>query len=206
MTKKLIFDVDGTIIDTEAVILKSLQQTLKEEGQNYSLNELKFSFGIPGKITLEQLNISDTDRVFQNWINNGFKFAEEVNIFEGVEPTLQTLDDKDIRMSVVTSKDRQGVNDEFKPFNLTSYFEHIISADDTTKHKPHPDLLLLCLDKMEIDSKDAIYVGDAIYDLQTAKEAGVDFALALWGSKTTNKFEEAEYILREPRNILDLLE
>lgn len=205
MTKHLIFDVDGTIIDTEAVILKSLQQTLKEEGKNYSLDELKFSFGIPGKTTLEQLNVSDIDRVFQNWINNGFKFADEVNIFEGIKPTLQILDDKDVRMSVVTSKDRQGVKDEFNPFNLTSHFEYIISADDTPKNKPHPDPLLLCLDKMEIAPKDAIYIGDAIYDLQTAKGAGVDFALALWGSKTTNKFEEAEYILREPRNTLDLL-
>jgi len=206
MTTHLIFDVDGTIIDTETVILKSLQQTLQEEGKDYSLDDLTFAFGIPGKTTLERLNVSETDRVLRNWVNNGFKFSDEVHIFEGIESTLHTLSERGVRMSVVTSKDRQGVKDEFAPFHLTSYFEHIVSADDTTHHKPQPDPLLLCLDKMAVDPKDVVYIGDATYDLQAAKEAGVDFALALWGSKTTEQFEEAEHILKEPGDILDLID
>jgi HAD superfamily hydrolase (TIGR01549 family) len=206
MYKHFIFDVDGTILDTEAVILKSLQQVLAAEGLDYSFEELRFVLGIPGKEALHRLKLTETDQIHAQWINLMSAYSHEVDLFHGLEETLQALDKSSVTLGIVTSKTRQEVEDEFKPYGLNPLFQSIISADDTERHKPHPDPLLACLADLEASPHETIYIGDSIYDLQSAKEAEVAFALALWGSKTTDQFAAADYILETPTDVLALLE
>ncbi len=205
MVKAIIFDVDGTILDTEQAILQSLQRTLLEEtDQQYSLEELRFALGIPGKDTLMRLNIDNIDEVHRKWSAAVLDFSHEVTVFEKLEEVIQHLAAKPLLLGIVTSKTAQEVAGEFEPFGLSHYFKHIVSASDTEKHKPHPEPLLKCLDELQVAPEDAIYIGDSKYDLQCAKQAGAKFALALWGAKTTNGFEEADYVLYEPKDILAL--
>ncbi|MGW9019201.1 HAD family hydrolase [Priestia megaterium] len=202
----IIFDVDGTILDTEQAILKSLQKIIKEEQQkHYLLDELKFALGIPGKETLRRLQIKDVDRVHPKWCQAVLEFSNEVSIFEGLKEVIHCLHQNNIKIGILTSKTKQELVDEFEPFGLSSFFSHTTCADDTEKHKPHPEPLLTCLENLEVTSKGAIYIGDSIYDMQCAKQAEVSFGLALWGSKTTEGFE-ADYILKEPQDILKLIQ
>ncbi len=206
MLKAIIFDVDGTILDTEQAILQSLQRTLREEtAKEYTLDELRFALGIPGKDTLQQLNVDDIETVYQKWSTAVLDFSQEVSVFPKLEAVIQSLASKPIQLGIVTSKTRQEVTDEFDPFGLSNYFTHIISASDTEQHKPHPEPLLACLELLQVAPEDAIYIGDSIYDLQCAKQAGAKFALALWGAKTTKGYEEADYVLQEPKDILTLI-
>jgi len=206
MPQAIIFDVDGTILDTEQAILQSLQRTLREETQkDYPFEELRFALGIPGKDTLQRLNIDDIEAVHQKWSAAVLDFSHEVSIFANQEAVIQTLARKPLKLGIVTSKTRQEVTDEFDPFGISDYFKQIISASDTKKHKPHPEPLLTCLELLQVAPEDAIYIGDSIYDLQCAKQAGAKFALALWGAKTTKGFEEADYILQEPMDILTII-
>lgn len=205
MVKAIIFDVDGTILDTEQAILQSLQRTLLEgTDQQYSLEDLRFALGIPGKDTLMRLNIDNIDEVHRKWSAAVLDFSHEVTVFEKLEEVIQQLAAKPLLLGIVTSKTAQEVTDEFDPFGLSHYFKHIVSASDTEKHKPHPEPLLKCLDELQVAPEDAIYIGDSKYDLQCAKQAGAKFALALWGAKSTNVFEEADYVLYEPKDILGL--
>lgn len=205
MFKYVIFDVDGTILDTEKSILRSLQQVLKEEGKNYPLEDLRFALGIPGKETLRRLGVIEIERVHSIWSRTVLEFSHEVHIFEDLKEVIQTLSKIPIRTGIVTSKTKQELIDEFEPFGLSSLFEHTVCADDTENHKPNPEPLLLCLDELKATKNDAIYIGDSIYDMQCANSAGVKFALALWGSKQTVGFESADYILKEPIDILELI-
>lgn len=206
MMKAIVFDIDGTIIDTEQIILKSVQMVLKEETQKeYTFEELRFVLGIPGEDALKKLNVKDADRVLKKLSATIGKFIHESSIFEGMEETLSSLAKEPIQMGIVTSKTKQEVVDEFHPFGLSGYFKQIISASDTEKHKPHPDPLLRCLALLQVAPEETIYIGDAIYDMQCAKGAGVKFALALWGAKTTKAFEDADYILQTPKDILNLV-
>jgi len=132
-------------------------------------------------------------------------FSHEVSVFPNLEAVIQSLASKPLELGIVTSKTRQEVIDEFDPFGLSEYFTQIISASDTEQHKPHPEPLLKCLELLQIAPENAIYIGDSIYDLQCAKEAGAKFALALWGAKTTEGYEEADYVLQEPSDILTLI-
>ncbi|WP_425456199.1 HAD family hydrolase [Bacillus yapensis] len=201
----MIFDVDGTILDTEKAILKSLQKVLKEEGRDFQLEDLRFALGIPGIETLKKLNVTDLERVHPKWSETVLEFSHEVSVFQDLENVIKALSESPVRTGIVTSKTKQELIDEFEPFGLSSFFEYTICASDTEKHKPHPEPLLVCLDGLNANPDESIYIGDSIYDMQCAKSAGVKFALALWGSKTTEKFESADFVLKEPKDILDLI-
>ncbi|WP_342534549.1 HAD family hydrolase [Lysinibacillus sp. FSL K6-0057] len=206
MVKAIIFDVDGTILDTEQAILQSLQRTLREETQkDYPFEALRFALGIPGKDALQRLNMDDIEAVHQKWSAAVLEFSHEVAVFENLEEVIQHLATKPIQMGIVTSKTAQEVVDEFDPFGLSDYFHQIVSASDTEKHKPHPEPLLKCLDALQVAPQEAIYIGDSIYDFQCAKQAGAKFALAHWGAKSTIGFEEADYVFYEPHDILTIV-
>ena len=205
MFKYVILDVDGTILDTEKAILKSLQKVLKEEGEDYEQEDLRFALGIPGDVTLKRLGIPDIERVSPKWSQTVLEFSQDVHIFDGLKEVIEAISASPIRTGIVTSKTKQEVIDEFDPFGISNHFEHIICATDTENHKPHPEPLLVCLERMKAIKDESIYIGDSIYDMQCTKSAGVKFALALWGSKSTEGFESADFILKEPKDILGLI-
>ncbi|MBF7154320.1 HAD family hydrolase [Bacillus albus] len=206
MITSLIFDVDGTILDTEKVILKSLQKILKEElKKDYALQDLRFALGIPGKETLKKLNVPNIEVVHSKWSKAVLDFSHEVSVFDELEDVIKELSLSKLKMGIVTSKTKQELIEEFEPFDLSGYYEYIICACDTDKHKPHPEPLLACLRQLDVSNDEAIYIGDSIYDMQCAKSAGVKFALALWGSKTREGFEKADYVLNTPKDILNLI-
>ncbi|PEN79366.1 HAD family hydrolase [Bacillus toyonensis] len=206
MVSALIFDVDGTILDTEKAILKSLQRILKEElDVEYTLDALDFALGIPGKEALKKLNVPNIDVIHTKWSKAVLDYNHEVSVFKSLEDIIGMLSLSKIKLGIVTSKTNQELIDEFEPFGLSSYFEDTICACDTDKHKPHPEPLFACLKRLDVPCHEAIYIGDSIYDMQCAKSAGVEFALASWGSKTKGEFKDADYILEEPNDILRLI-
>lgn len=205
MLKYVIFDIDGTIIDSELVILKSLQQVLKEEGMDYKIDDLKFSFGIPGFNSLQKLNVKDIDRVLNKWAKTILDFSHEIKPFPGIVDVLKHLSASPVRTGIVTSKTKQEFVEGFVPHGLNTYFDCVITASDTENHKPHPEPLLACMRRLQANPEQTVYIGDAIYDLQCAKDAGVKFGLALWGAKTTEGFETADFIFTEPKDILNLI-
>ncbi|KAF3301363.1 HAD family hydrolase [Aerococcus urinaeequi] len=206
MYNYIIFDVDGTILDTEKAVLNSLQQTLKEEGRQYKLGNLRFALGIPGKETLNRLNIPEVDRIHSKWAQLETEYSKDATLFPDLETVIDHLGKRKIKLGIVTSKTKQGMVDTFDPLGLSSYFEEMITADDTTKHKPHPEPLLSCMERLNAPPSKTIYIGDSIYDMQSAKAAGIKFGLALWGAKTTEKFDSADYIFKQPIDIIDWIQ
>ncbi|GAB6462188.1 Haloacid dehalogenase-like hydrolase [Bacillus cereus] len=179
---------------------------MKEElDLEYTLDALDFALGIPGKEALKKLNVPNIDVIHPKWSKSVLDYNHEVSVFKSLEDIIGMLSLSKIKLGIVTSKTNQELIDEFEPFGLSSYFEHTICACDTDKHKPHPEPLLACLKRLDVPCHEAIYIRDSIYDMQCAKSAGVEFALASWGTKTIDTFKEAEYILQEPKDILKLI-
>ncbi|CUH94955.1 hypothetical protein P22_1024 [Propionispora sp. 2/2-37] len=203
MYKTIIFDVDGTLIDTEQAILCSLQKLLKDYGRHYELDELKFSFGLPGEVTLAKLGIQNTAQALLGWNTYMRDFYHTVRIFSGITELLKLLEQKHIQTGVVTSKTREEFENDFVPFGLTKYLSYIICANDTKKHKPHPEPILKFLEVSGETPQNAIYIGDTPYDQQCAQQAGIDFGLAMWGNK--NPVAAATYKLEKPESLLALL-
>ncbi|MCC5466811.1 HAD family hydrolase [Pelosinus baikalensis] len=204
MYKYLIFDIDGTIIDTEKAVIGSLQKLLKvETGIDYPADELSFVLGIPGSVALRQLNIADTDQACLKWNEYLKEFYNSIRVFPDLEEIIKYLHDLKIKTGIVTSKTKQELLDDFYPFGLHDYFDYIVCADDTTKHKPDPEPILKCLELAQASPAETIYIGDTGYDMQSAHHAGVDFALALWGTKDPNL--NAKIKLSHPKELLDIV-
>ncbi|HPR85540.1 MAG TPA: HAD-IA family hydrolase [Prolixibacteraceae bacterium] len=201
----IIFDVDGTLIDTEFMVKKALQKLLLEEiNREPSWSELDFILGIPGEITLEKFGISDTYRASRKWNANMIEYKQSVKVYAHIEETLKLLKTSKAGTGLVTSKNQIELNDDFVPFGLMPYFDHYVSASDTARHKPFPDPLLKFLEISGYTAQQVIYIGDTIYDQQAAQAAGIAFGLALWGTKTPDTIQ-ADFKLKTPLDVLSLI-
>lgn len=120
-----------------------------------------------------------------------------------MEDTLNALSQRGCKFGVATSRIRDNFEKEFKRFPIRRYFDIIVCADDTTEHKPTAGPLLKYMELSGCDRRQLLYVGDSRYDRECARNAGVDFALAGWGSHL--KDIDAEYFLSAPTELLHML-
>lgn len=206
MIKCVVFDVDGTLIDTGEAIISSLQKVLKEDlGQVYTADELGFAFGIPGAVTLKRLGVNDIEGSLEKWIKYLNDFSDSIKVFDGIDNCLREIKKLNIKTGIVTSKTKEEFDSNFIPFGFEGYFDYVVCADDTTKHKPHPEPLLKLMEMSGYGPKDLVYIGDTKYDKECAEGADVRFGLALWGAKSAEGFDSS-YILHNPKDILKFIE
>nr|WP_229263743.1 HAD family hydrolase [Cohnella cholangitidis] len=202
--KTILFDVDGTLINTETAVLGSLQKMLLlEYDKSYSFEELAFVLGIPGSRSLPQLGIQDVDRANELWNMYMRQFEDTIHVYPGIQETMEQLSSRGVQVGIVTSKTRTELTDDFEPFGLMKYLSIVVCADDTELHKPNPEPILKFLEKSKADPSKSIYIGDTIYDSQCARDAGVSFGLAVWGANPANKIP-AQYYLNHPNEIIKL--
>lgn len=205
MYKCIIFDIDGTILNTEKAVIRSLQKTLKKVlGRDYAYDELTFVLGIPSTTSLPKFGIQNVDEVQEIWSGYIKQHFSDIHLYPQIDHVLKTLNEEKIITGVVTSKTKQELQDDFVPFNLMQYLPYVVTADDTLKHKPNPEPILKFLEMSGVKKSEAIYIGDTIYDMKCAGDAGVDFALALWGALSPDEID-AKYKLTEPIDILKLI-
>lgn len=202
MYNTFIFDIDGTLINTEQAVLGSLQKLLKNNyKRSMNLQDLVFVLGIPGVVSLRQLGIDDVDQANECWNDLMKEYLHTIHVYDGIQEVLIELRERSILTGVVTSKTNQEFLDDFVPFGLVRDLPYAVCADDTELHKPHPEPLLKFLEISGAQAGNSIYIGDTIYDYECARDAGVDFGLALWGCKQPEVIP-AEYKFEHPKDIL----
>jgi HAD superfamily hydrolase (TIGR01549 family) len=203
--KHIIFDIDGTLIDTEKSLLYSLQDTLKQlQSKHYELADLRFCLGIPGETALEQLGISNSFEANNIWNEHLKKYFHTIKPFPEVEELISRLKLAGYELGLITSKTRHEYAQDFIPFGLSHFFGTVICKEDSESPKPSPYPMLKYLEKTGILKHEAIYIGDTVYDMQCAKEAGVDFALAVWGNNDADHIN-ATYFFETPGKVLETL-
>lgn len=203
----IIFDIDGTLLDTEIAVLSSLQKLVFEElNKNLTFDELRFALGIPGEVALNKLRIPNISDCNVKWNKYLKEYFHHVKVFHGIKDTLIKLNEIGILTGIVTSKTKEEFLNDFMPFELNNYFELVVCADDTEKHKhkPNPDPILKFIELSGSNKSNMIYIGDTKYDMDCAFGAGIDFALALWGAKSPIGIK-ANYILENPKQVLELI-
>lgn len=202
--KHIVFDVDGTLIDTEYAVLHSLQETLRVLiGKEVPCDELKFALGITGIDALKILDIKDIPSAMELWENKLCEYSDNTKPFDGIEELLKNLLNLGYKIGVVTSRTREEFDHEFCRLGISHYFTTTVCADDTKEHKPNAGPLLKYMQLSNTDDEKVLYIGDSEYDSKCAQNAGTDFALAVWGSH--NKLVKADYFLERPADLLSVL-
>ena len=205
MYERIVFDIDGTLIDSEKAVRLSLCDLIREEwGEERSPGELVFSFGVPGVQSLRELGFSDPEAADRRWSQLLQGYFAELSLFEGVHSMLDGLRNRKIPLGLLTSKTRAEYRDEFVPFGLSSCFEGYICADDTQRHKPDPEPMFEYFTRYGGEPGSTLYVGDSPFDSACAHAAGVDFALACWGAHQETGIN-ARFYPRTPEDLLDIL-
>ncbi len=202
--KHIIFDVDGTLIDTEYAIIRSLQDLLKARtGKEPDYDTLTFVLGITGEDALKKMGMDDIPALLELWIEQMNTYSSTIGPFKGIAQVLDSLSHMGYKLGIVTSRTRYEFDDDFRHFGIRQYFDTTICADDTKEHKPAPAPLLKYMELENAAPDSLLYIGDSKYDRECAKNAGVDFALALWGYH--NAEIQADYYVSNPMDLLSIV-
>jgi HAD superfamily hydrolase (TIGR01509 family) len=193
----IILDFDGTLADTQPLILSSLQRTIRELHLPPRTDaECRSIIGLPLKECFTTLlGVDDTlaercadvyRRVFDEDNHPG-----TVTLFPHVLETLKTLHDRGLLLAICSSRGRPTLDGFVRTFHLEEYISMIVSANDVQRHKPHPDPVLLILKQLDIPAAEALMVGDASYDILMGRSAGCRTCGVTYGNQSAADLSEA---------------
>lgn len=203
--KCIIFDLDGTMLDTEKMNMIPLQRLIKEElSLDVKYEDLLKYRAYAGKTTLKMLGFKDIETSYSKWVKYVNEYEDGAKLYEGFDEVIKALDENGILCGIASSKMKAQYEIDFLKTGLQSYMKSVILAEDTENHKPHPEPLLKAIEILNIEPKDAMYVGDTIADYKSTKAAGMDFGLAAWGATDLNGIK-ADHYLNTPKDILKVL-
>ena len=200
----VLFDLDGTVIDSGAIILASMRHAAREVlGVEVPDEQLMAAVGGPGlEAQMQALSPDRADELVTVYRAHNEPLHDELTCCAGMDEVLVQLKDEGRRLGIVTAKRRQTVELAFARIPIEHLFETVVGGDETQKHKPDPEPLLLALERLGAAPDDAVYVGDAPFDVKAAKAAGLYSVGVSWGGIHGRERLEAE----EPDALVDTTE
>lgn len=203
----VLFDVDGTLIDTAELIADSLEYACHRHlGRTHSRETYYALIGKPAIVQMEILGGDRAPEMMDTAVAYYEEHFEEERPFPGALDTLAQLHEVGIRLALVTSKTRHELNPTLERVPLNRYAFVVVTADQTTRPKPFPDPVYLALQTLQIGAEHVLFIGDSPYDLQSGRAAGVRTGAALWGPhpRATLEAEQPDYVFQRFREILAL--
>ena len=202
----VLFDLDGTIIDTNQLIIDSFmnavtgtpltRETIIPHMGTTLQNQLRIFSGLEDVRELEQAyrkyNLAHHDSM--------------VKPFPHVQQVVRDLHEAGIRLGVVTTKIRPTTMKVLEMFDLYRYMDAIVTVTDVTHPKPHAEPVLMALEKMGVDPSKALMVGDSPADIQSAQNAGVRAAAVAWslkGEETLSTYKP-DFMLHDMRDLYEV--
>jgi 2-phosphoglycolate phosphatase len=188
----VLFDLDGTLVDTApdmVAVLQHLQQQHGVDPVSYELGRSYVSNGAVGLLTLgfPELDIDIGDEMHQQYLERYAEtICEESRVFAGLAELLDQLDDMDCPWGVVTNKPEQLTIPLLVALGLADRSACIVSGDTLAVRKPDPAPLLLACEFAGVDSETAIYIGDAERDIEAGQRAGMATIAAGYGYITAD--------------------
>ncbi len=211
MIEYVLFDLDGTIVNTNELIINSFMHALKEN----NLPPLSREQIIPHMGTTLQQQIStfsglvDTSALEKSYrAFNNAHHDELIASFPRVNETMDELLRRGIKLGIVTTKIRPTTLRALEMFDLLKYMETIVTVNDVEHAKPHPEPVLTALRNLNADPQRTLMVGDSTVDIQSAQAAGVRVAGVSWslkGEETLRKYHP-DYIIQDMTDLLTIVE
>ena len=204
--KAIIYDIDGTILNTLNMNMYPLIQIIKEElNEVWTFTDVLKYAAYPGMKVMEELGIKDPNTTYQRWVKYVNEYKDGASLYEGVDMVIYEFNKAGYIQAVVSAKTRAQYEIDMVAKGYNQHFDVVILAEDTIKHKPHPEPLLECIKRLHLEKEDVIYIGDARSDYLASKNAGIDFGYAKWGNVKKEEIHESTHTFEQPANLLKLI-
>jgi pyrophosphatase PpaX len=209
--RTVLFDLDGTLIDSIRLILDSYHHTLTQHNLPARTDEdwLK-GVGTPLHVQFsEWREFPDTlEAMITTYREYNLKHHDRmVTVYPGVLEAVREIKAASIQTGLVTSKNRQGALRGLQLVGLEALMDVLVCADEVTNPKPHPEPVEKGVALLGADPTTTVYVGDSVHDMVSGRAAGVKTAAALWGPFGRAHLEGAkpDYWLQAPRDLVALV-
>jgi|SRR5699024_4627115 len=207
--ESILFDMDGTLIDTNELIIESFKHTFHEYGLTFTREEMNRFNGPPLVDTFGSILPDKADEMIQTYRKHNFANHETyVKAFPHVGEVIQRLQEKNVNMAVVSTKVRKSIQLGLRHAGLDDLFTTIVGLDDVAHAKPHPESVQLAMNLLDADKETTLMVGDNYHDIEAGQNAGIQTAGVAWsmkGKEFLQKYNQT-YMLEDMRDILQLLE
>jgi pyrophosphatase PpaX len=207
----VLFDLDGTLIDSGPLILASMQHAVRTVlGREIPPDELGLTIGGQGIVAqMNAIDVEHADALLDAYKEHNDGLHETLEAFDELLELLPRLKEEGRKLGLVTAKRHRTVGLALDRFPiLADVFDVVVAHEDTERHKPDPDPVLLAVEKLDGAPGEAVYVGDSPFDIGAAKAAGV-FAIAVgWGGIHPDErllAEGPDAFVRTPQELLDAI-
>jgi len=173
----ILFDLDGTLIDSTEAILEGFRVTFEKFGKNYPGDkEVKKLIGLPLDIMFENLGVKENVWDFVMTYKKHYRKISKQKTFL-LPFAKEALKEASTfaRLGIVTTKTGEYSKELLEHFGILNYFEVLIGREDVENPKPHPEPILKALHKMKASKEAAWMIGDTCLDMVSAKEAGINY-------------------------------
>lgn len=167
--KAIIYDLDGTVLNTINMNMYPLIKIIKEEtGEDWTFEQVLKFLPYPGMKVMEELQVADKEKAYARWVKYVNEYEEGASLYPGFEEIFEAFDGSIIQ-AVASAKTTAQYQIDFVAKGLDKYMKTAVLANDTVKHKPDPEPLLECLKRLSLQPEDVIYIGDAHSDYLASK-------------------------------------
>jgi pyrophosphatase PpaX len=208
----MLFDLDGTLIDSIRLILDSYHHTLMQHKLPARSDE-DWLKGVGTPLAVQFFEWRESPDILEAMIATYREYNLKhhdsmVTIYPGVLEAVREVKAAGIQTGLVTSKNRQGALRGLKLVGLEALMDVLVCADEVTNPKPHPEPVENAVALLGADPASTVYVGDSIHDMLSGRAAGVKTAAALWGPFGRSHLESArpDYWLEAPPDLVSLIE
>jgi pyrophosphatase PpaX len=209
--RTVLFDLDGTLIDSVRLILDSYHHTLAAHGLPPRTDE-EWLRGVGTPLTAQFADWKDDPEMLEALINtyreyNLHNHDRMVAVYPGVADVVRELKARGLATGLVNSKHRTGAVRGLKLAGLDALMDVMVCADEVENPKPHPEPVEKAVALLGAEPTTTVYVGDSVHDMRSGRAAGVRTAAALWGPFGRAHLEGArpDYWLEQPADLLALV-
>jgi pyrophosphatase PpaX len=206
----VLFDFDGTLIDSGEIILSSFRYATQTVLAQEIPDEV-LAAAVGGSNIYDQMRALDEERadeLVRVYREHNEPLHDELVAFDGIERLLERLTAEGRQLGIVTAKRRRTVDLGFAILPLERYFDTVVTSDQTEHHKPHPEPVLTALERLGAKPGEAAFVGDSPFDMGAGKAAGVFTIGVSWGKiHPVERLLEtgADVVVHSPEELLDVL-
>jgi pyrophosphatase PpaX len=207
MIKAFLFDLDGTLRQSNELISSAIIAALKENGITAELEDFRHAIHNHREVFAMYADKADEAKLEQSYFKHIVELEFEISLYAGVEDVLKVLKDKGYKLGIVSSARR--ASKAINEFGLSKYFDAIIGGNDTARHKPHPEPIFAVTQTLDIRADEAVMVGDLPADIISATSAGCAATVGIlhgFGTKQELLDAGADYIIENLSGFLPLLD